>query len=103
MNERSPKVAAQLARIADQHKALVQSIFTKIPDLVEENEIYINKGAFKTLTDEEFIVLWSLPSIVIRVSPNAADYLEERRMLLGLKRAEQSGVLRNSKDRIDGT
>lgn len=104
MNERSPEVAAQLERIAEQHKELVKSIFTKIPALAEEqSEVYINKGAFQTLTDEEFIILWSLPSIVIRVSKNAADYLEERRILLGMKRAEHSGVLKSNKDRIDGT
>jgi hypothetical protein len=99
----SKEAQAQVDRLSDLHKELVKSIFRKIPDLVEEKEVYINKGRFQTLTDEEFILLWSLPNIVIRVSKNAADYLEERRILLGLKRAEQSGVLRSSKDRIDHT
>jgi len=93
----------RVARLSELHQELVKSIFRKIPDLVEEKETYIIKGRFETLTVQEFVLLWSLPNIVIRVSKNAADYLEERRILLGLKRAEQSGVLRSSKDRIDHT
>ena len=103
MGLKEKKRAERLEEVADLHKKLLLSIFEKIPALEEEEEVYINKGAFETLTDEELVVLWSLPNIVIRVSKRAADYLEERRILLGLKRAEQSGVLRSSKDRIDGT
>ena len=103
MGLKERKKEEAINQVAELHKKLVRSIFEKIPVLEEEEDIYINQGAFKTLTDEEFIVLWSLPNIVIRVSKNAADYLEERRKLLGLKRAEYSGVLRSSKDRIDGT
>ena len=93
----------EIQRISDLHKGLVTSIFQKIPVLEEEKDIYLPKGMFELLTDEEFVVLWTLPNIVIRVSDRAAEYLEERRKLLGLKRAEQSGVLRSKKDRIDGT
>lgn len=99
----SKEMATKMARLSELHQELIKSIFRKIPDLVEEKEVYINKGAFQTLTDEELVVLWSLPNIVIKVSKNAADYLEERRILLGLKRAEQSGVLKSNRDRIDGT
>lgn len=101
--EFSKELKERMDQLSEQHQAMVRSIFRKIPDLVEEKEVYINKGRFQTLTDEEFVLLWALPNIVIRVSKNAADYLEERRQLLGLKRAEQSGVLRSSKDRIDHT
>jgi hypothetical protein len=94
----------RIAELSELHKGLVKSIFDKIPDLAnEQEEIYISKSHFKLLTDHEFIVLWTLPNIVIRVSKSAADYLEERRILLGLKRAEHSGVLRSNRDRIDGT
>ena len=103
MGLKARKKEEAINQVAELHKELVKSIFAKIPVLEEEEEIYINQGAFQLLTDEEFIVLWSLPNIVIRVSDNAAKYLEERRKLLGLKRAEQSGVLQSSKDRIDGS
>jgi hypothetical protein len=82
----------KVARVLALHNELVKSIFKKIPVLEEEKEIYLPKGMFQLLTDEEFIVLWSLPNIVIRVSDKAADYMEERRLLLGLKREESSGV-----------
>lgn len=103
MSLKNRKREEAILRVTELHKKLVLSIFEKIPVLEEEDDVYINKGAFETLTDEELVVLWSLPNIVIRVSEKAADYLEERRILLGLKRAEHSGVLRSSKDRIDGT
>jgi len=104
MGLKERKRQEEIERMAGLHKDLVTSIFKKIPDLANEEEnIYLSKAHFKLLTDQEFIVLWALPNIVIRVAKSAADYLEERRLLLGLKRAEHSGVLRSNKDRIDGT
>jgi len=88
-------------RILALHKKLVNSIFEKIPELMEEEaEVYVPKVMFEKLNDEEFVVLWSLPNLVIRVSDNAAEYLEERRNLLGLKRDEGGGVMRTNEDKV---
>jgi len=44
------------------------------------------------LTDEEFILLWMLPDIEIRISKKATAYIQERRCLLGLSANVHSGV-----------
>ena len=88
-------------RILALHKELVKSIFEKIPELAEEEAVvYLTERLFEKLSDEEFVVLWSLPNMVIRVSDKAADYLEERRKLLGLKRDEQGGVMKENEDKL---
>lgn len=79
--------------IAELHERLITSIFKKIPELRGANEIGLSMVHFKKLTDEEFVTLWALPQLVIKVSDKAAKYLEERRRLLGLKRTTHSGVI----------
>lgn len=87
------KKEARAERIANLHLELVKSIYKKIPDLRENSEIYLQKLYFLRLTDEEFVVLWSMPNLVIRVDNKAAIYIEERRKLLGLLRDTHSGVV----------
>ena len=71
---------------------LKQRIFRKIPDLGEETEVYIPKGIIANLTDEEFIVLWSLPNITIKIGQKTSEYVDERRRLLGLRADEHGSV-----------
>jgi len=92
------KKERQKERLVQLHGDLIRSIFRKIPVLEGEKEIYLHRMYFEKLTDEEFIVLWSMPNLVIRVNPKAADYIEERRRLLGLKMSGMSGVLRGKEE-----
>lgn len=72
---------------------LAQRIFKKIPELGENwDSVYVGKGALQNLTDEEFIILWSLPAIVIKVSKNTGIYIQERKSLLGLRANEHSNI-----------
>jgi len=93
------EIEDQKQRLKVLHQKLIESIFEKIPVLETEKDVYLGKLYFKKLTDEEFVLLWTLPNLIIRVHPNAADYLEERRLLLGLKRNMQSGVLRGADEK----
>jgi hypothetical protein len=85
--------------IAELHEELITSIFTKIPELATQNDIHLQKHIFEKLTDEEFITLWAMPNMIIKVSSSAADYVENRRRLLGLKRAVHSAVMKGQDKR----
>jgi len=77
---------------------LTQSIFKKIPELNENWEaVYLSKSHIKQLSDEEFVVLWALPNIVIRVAKSAADYIQERKDLLGLAPGRDSSIRQEEK------
>lgn len=90
----------QKRRVAVLHEQLITSLFEKVPILKEKADTtYLQKHMFEKLTDQEFVVLWALPNLVIRVAPQAADYIEERRMLLGLKRDHNSGVYKGQEER----
>lgn len=91
------KTEDKKGRILQLHQNIVQRIFKKIPVLEEEREVYLQVSYFKLLDDEEFVTLWSLPNLVIRVDLKAAEYIEERRKLLGLTRSMQNGVMSENK------
>lgn len=74
------------------HEKFKKSIFAKIPVLSGREDVYLPQEYFTRLTDEEFVVLWTLPDLTIQVSEDCAAYIENRRKLLGLERAEGSEV-----------
>ena len=68
-------------------------IFRKILELGENwEQVYLSRTNLQRLTDEEFILLWMLPDIEIRISKKTTAYVQERRNLLGLRSSEHSGV-----------
>ena len=70
-----------------------QRIFRKIPELGENwEQVFVSLANLKRLTDEEFILLWMLPDIEIRISKKATAYIQERKSLLGLSANVHSGV-----------
>ena len=73
-------------------KKLKDSIFMKIPALNGKNRIYLPEMYLKKLSDEEFVVLWSLKGIEIMVNEKTGMYIEKRRKELGLRRSPGSEV-----------
>lgn len=72
---------------------LKQRIFTKIPELSGGwEQVYVSRADLKRLTDEEFVLLWMLPGIEVRVGNKTAEYVNERRRLLGLTQGKHSSV-----------
>jgi hypothetical protein len=68
--------------------------FAKIPEQGKNwKQVYVSKADLQRLTDEEFLFLWMLPNLDIRVSKRAGEYVDERRRLLELKQSDQSGVM----------
>lgn len=68
-------------------------IFAKIPELAGGwEQVFISRADLKRLTDEEFILLWLLPGIEVRVGNKTAEYVNERRELLGLTQGKHSSI-----------
>lgn len=83
-------------RVVDMHAKLRESIFNKIPALNGQSRVYLPQMYFEKLTDEEFIVLWSLPALQIIVNHKTGAYVEERRRVLGLKATKDSRVVKGT-------
>jgi transcriptional regulator len=79
-------------RVAKLYADLKASIFTKMPMLNGRDPVYMPNMYFEKLTDEEFVVLWTLPNLVFHVNEKTGAYIEERRKRLGLKRMPGSEV-----------
>ena len=63
-----------------------EALYKKMPDLKVQNiTIRLNRVFLKTLTDLEFTVLWHMAGLDIEVSEPTKEYIEERRVRLGLK------------------
>ena len=72
---------------------LKDRLFLKIPELsVGWEQVYVSLVDLKRLTDEEFILLWMLPNIEVRIGKKASAYVQERRRLLGLSANDNSRV-----------
>ncbi|MEN8230457.1 MAG: hypothetical protein ABFS38_20010 [Bacteroidota bacterium] len=72
---------------------LKQQIFAKIPELSGGwEQVYVSRADLKRLTDEEFLILWMLPGIDVRVGNKTAEYVNERRQLLGLTQGKHSNI-----------
>jgi hypothetical protein len=62
----------------------MESLYKKIPQLIEGKKIFITGYILKTLTDEEFIYLWENIHIDIEADKKTMVYIEKRRDGLGL-------------------
>jgi len=72
-----------------------QGLLKKIPVLNDkDSEIYLQRTDLKRLTDEEIVVLWTLPDVVIKLGKKAGEYLDERRKLLGLRANEHGRIVK---------
>ena len=87
------KLTEQEQRVLALHGELKRSIFKKIPALNGTSEIYLPQVYFKNLTDEEFVVMWTLPDLTIKVTDKCGLYIEARRKRLGLTRTDTSEVV----------
>jgi len=77
---------------------LTHSIFRKIPELSGGFDmIYLHRISLEKLSDEEFILLWMLPDIEIRISKKTTVYIQERRNLLGLNPGRHSSIRQEEK------
>ena len=91
MEKEKPKIDQdQVRKVQDSLKA---SIFAKIPALNGQHKVYLPELYFKKLSDEEFVVLWSLKGIEIIVNQKTGEYIEKRRKSLGLRREQGSEVV----------
>ena len=74
LNSLKPKTMDDLEHIAHETIERVKGhIYRKIPELGENwEQVYVSKVDFLQLTDEEFILLWMLPDLNIRISKKAA-------------------------------
>jgi len=73
-------------------------IFRKIPELGENwDSVYVSLANLKRLTDEEFILLWMLPDIEIRISKKTTAYIQERKSLLGQSPGRHSSIRQEEK------
>jgi hypothetical protein len=68
----------------ENQELVLQALYSKIPELKVHHKIMLPGIYFKNLSDEEFIVLYTLPNLTVRVTPQTMKYIESRRIKLGL-------------------
>ena len=56
----------------------------KIPELLNNNELYLGGSVIRNLTDEEFKELWYMENKIIHVSNKSKNYIEVKRKVMGL-------------------
>lgn len=69
---------------------ILERLYKMIPELQGGfKTVMLNHNFWGGLTDEEFKVLYTFPSLKIRVTHKTMTYIENRRKQLGLKKAMQ--------------
>ena len=56
----------------------------KIPELLNNDELYLGGSVIRNLTDEEFKELWEMENKIIHVSNKSKNYIEVKRKVMGL-------------------
>lgn len=67
---------------------IIESLYSKIPELRHNKVIGLQSLFFKRLNDAEFIIFYQMPGLIIRVTPRCMEYIEARRIELKLLKAQ---------------
>lgn len=68
---------------------LLEAIYKKIPELKGTKTITLTKLYFERLNDVEFTILYTMPGLLIQVAPKTMEYIENRRVELGIDKAKE--------------